>query len=194
MSFPSLPSLRIDSSLNLGMSTFFRGIAVTFRVEFIPRNFSERNSVANPYETGADHVRSKQPRGLLRVRGRLQRLPRAEQPHRKRGLSTSRAAALSVARHRRDEFLRHGGDAEAGILRGRVSSKQTKINFGSNRNKPKQYLFRVCFVKSKTKNFGLFRCFEPKSKQPKQTELFRNKLKQTETTLHFLKIPKYTFF
>jgi hypothetical protein len=67
-----------------------------------------------------------------------------------------------------------------------MSSKQTKINFGSNRNKPKQYLFRVCFVKSKTKNFGLFRCFEPKSKQPKQTELFRNKSKQT-TTLHFLK-------
>ncbi len=31
----------------------------------------------------------------------------------------------------------------------RVSSKQTKINFGSNRNKPKQDLFRVCF--------GLFR-------------------------------------
>jgi hypothetical protein len=26
---------------------------------------------------------------------------------------------------------------------GRVSSKQTKINFGSNRNKPKQDLFRV---------------------------------------------------
>jgi hypothetical protein len=32
---------------------------------------------------------------------------------------------------------------------GRVSSKQRKINFGSNRNKPKQDLFRVCF--------GLFR-------------------------------------
>jgi hypothetical protein len=31
----------------------------------------------------------------------------------------------------------------------RVSSKQTKINFGSNRNKPKLDLFRVCF--------GLFR-------------------------------------
>jgi hypothetical protein len=31
----------------------------------------------------------------------------------------------------------------------RESSKQTKINFGSNRNKPKQDLFRVCF--------GLFR-------------------------------------
>jgi hypothetical protein len=69
----------------------------------------------------------------------------------------------------------------------RVFSKQTKINFCSNRNKPKQDLFRVCFVKPKIKNFGLFRCFEPISKQPKQTELFRNKPKQTETTLNFLK-------
>ena len=42
-------------------------------------------------------------------------------------------------------------------------------------------------MKPKTKNFGLFRCFEPISKQPKQTDLFRNKPKQTETTLYFLK-------
>ncbi len=56
----------------------------------------------------------------------------------------------------------------------RVSSKETKIIFGSNRNIPKQDLFRVCFgfvsvcfVKPKTKNFGLFRCFEPISKQLK---------------------------
>jgi hypothetical protein len=68
-----------------------------------------------------------------------------------------------------------------------VSSKQTKINFGSNRNKPKQDLFRVCFVKPKRKKFGLFWCFEPISKQPKQTDLLRNKPKQTETTLNFLK-------
>jgi hypothetical protein len=40
----------------------------------------------------------------------------------------------------------------------RVSSKQTKINFGSNRNKPKQDLFRVCF--------GLFR--ETKNKKDGQ--------------------------
>jgi hypothetical protein len=69
-----------------------------------------------------------------------------------------------------------------------VSSKQTKLNFGSNRNKPKQDLFRVCFgLFRETKNkkfrfvsvcFDLFRCFEPISKQPKQTNLFRNKLKQ----------------
>ncbi len=53
-----------------------------------------------------------------------------------------------------------------------------KKKFGSNRNKPKQDLFRVCF--------GLFRetkkkirFFEPVSKQPKQTELFRNEPKQS---------------
>ena len=42
-------------------------------------------------------------------------------------------------------------------------------------------------MKPKTKYFGLFRCFEPISKQPKQTDLFRNKPKQTETTLNFWK-------
>jgi hypothetical protein len=63
----------------------------------------------------------------------------------------------------------------------RVSSKQTKINFGSNQNKICFVFFSVCFVKPKIKNFGLFQCYKPKSKQPKQTELFRNKLKQTET-------------
>jgi hypothetical protein len=36
-------------------------------------------------------------------------------------------------------------------------------------------------VKPKTKYFGLFRCFEPISKQPKQTELFRNKPKRFST-------------
>ncbi len=42
-------------------------------------------------------------------------------------------------------------------------------------------------MKPKTKKFGLFRGFEPISKQSKQTELFRNKPKQTETALNFLK-------
>ncbi len=42
-------------------------------------------------------------------------------------------------------------------------------------------------MKPKRKKFGLFRCFEPISKQPKQTDLFRNKPKQTETTLNFWK-------
>jgi hypothetical protein len=45
-----------------------------------------------------------------------------------------------------------------------VSSKQTKINFGSNRNKPKQDLFRVCF--------GLFR--ETKNKVFRFVSVFRN--------------------
>ena len=45
--------------------------------------------------------------------------------------------------------------------------------------KPKKFLFR------------LFRCFEPISKQPKQTELFQNEPKQSGI---FLKIPKYALF
>ncbi len=80
--------------------------------------------------------------------------------------------------------------SDLSTLQSRVSSKQTKIIFGLNRNKPKQDLFRVCFglfCETKNKSFGLFRCFEPISKQPKQTELFLNKPKQTETTLNFLK-------
>jgi hypothetical protein len=73
------------------------------------------------------------------------------------------------------------------MSRARVSSKQTKINFETNRNKICFAFVSVCFVKPKTKNFDLFRCFEPISKQPKQTYLFRIKPKQTETTLNFLK-------
>jgi hypothetical protein len=72
----------------------------------------------------------------------------------------------------------------------RVSSKQTKINFGSNRNKPKQDLFRVCF--------GLFR--ETKNKTFRYVSVFRTYIEttetnrsvshQTETTLNFLKNTK----
>jgi hypothetical protein len=54
---------------------------------------------------------------------------------------------------------------------GRVSSKQTKINFGSNRNKPKQDLFRVCF--------GLFR--ETKNKKIRFVSVFRTYTETTET-------------
>ncbi len=53
----------------------------------------------------------------------------------------------------------------------RVSSKQTKINFGSNRNKPKQDLFRVCF--------GLFR--ETKNKLFLFVSVFRTCIETTET-------------
>ncbi len=69
--------------------------------------------------------------------------------------------------------------------------RNEKKNFGSNRNKRKQDLFRVCFGlfhETKKKIFGLFRCFEPISKQPKQTELFRNEPKQ------WLIVPKNGIF
>ncbi len=73
----------------------------------------------------------------------------------------------------------------------RVSSKQSKINFGSNRNKPKQDLFRVCFglfreTKKKTISvcFGvsnLYRnnrnkqsCFVTNRNNPKFLEKFPN--------------------
>jgi hypothetical protein len=46
------------------------------------------------------------------------------------------------------------------------------------------------FRETKKKKFGLFRCFEPISKQPKLTDLFHNKLKQNKTTLNFLKNPQ----
>jgi hypothetical protein len=52
----------------------------------------------------------------------------------------------------------------------RVSSKQTKINFGSNRNKPKQDLFRVCF--------GLFR--ETKNQIFRFVSVFRAYIETTE--------------
>ncbi len=66
------------------------------------------------------------------------------------------------------------------IGRPRVSSKQKKISVRpeTNRNKICFGCVSVCFVKPITTNFGLFRCFEPISKQLKKTELFRNKPKQ----------------
>ena len=66
----------------------------------------------------------------------------------------------------------------------RVSSKQTKYIFGLNRNEPKHNLFRFVFRfvswNQKKLFFGLFRCFEHVSKQPKQTKLFRKKPKKTK--------------
>ncbi len=53
----------------------------------------------------------------------------------------------------------------------RVSSKQTKTNFGSNRNKLKQDLFRVCF--------GLFR--ETKNKVFRFVSVFRTYIETTAT-------------
>ena len=70
---------------------------------------------------------------------------------------------------------------------GRVSSKQTKINFGSNRNKPKQDLFRVCFgLFRETKTF-LFRFVSVFRTCIETTETNRTVSKRTETILNFLK-------
>ncbi len=77
------------------------------------------------------------------------------------------------------------GNRSAKIL---VSASFFDLQLGCPRNKQKIIL--VCFVKPKTKHFSLFRCFKPVSKQPKQTDLFRIKPKQTETTLNFLKNTK----
>jgi len=56
--------------------------------------------------------------------------------------------------------------------------------FGLNRKEPKHNLFRLCFgLFRETKKkliFGLLRCFEHVSKQPKQTKLFRKKPKKTK--------------
>jgi hypothetical protein len=77
-------------------------------------------------------------------------------------------------------------DAWYGVL-------ETQKIFGSNQNKPKQNLFRLCFnlFRANKQNsglfwlvlvcFGLFRYFDPISKQPKQTEIF-------------LKIPKSALY
>jgi hypothetical protein len=63
-----------------------------------------------------------------------------------------------------------GADLTIIMPKSRESSKRKKNWFGSSRTKPKQDLFgcvSVCFVKPTTKIFGLFRCFEPISKQLK---------------------------
>ncbi len=58
----------------------------------------------------------------------------------------------------------------------------------TNRNSICFGCFSVCFAKQKNIFFGLFRCFGPVLKQPKQTEFSRNKPKQTE------KIPKNVIY
>ncbi len=74
---------------------------------------------------------------------------------------------------------------------GVLETKQKK--FRLNGNKICFGCVSVCFVKTKTKNFGFFVsvCFEPISKQPKQIELFRNKPEQPKI---FWKIPKYALY
>jgi hypothetical protein len=53
----------------------------------------------------------------------------------------------------------------------RTETNRNSICFGS---------FSVCFAKPITMFFGLFRGFGPVSKQPKQTDLFRNKPKNRQ--------------
>jgi hypothetical protein len=73
----------------------------------------------------------------------------------------------------------------------RNEKKNISVRTETNRNKICFPFVSVCFVKPKKAIFGLFRCFEPISKQPKQTELFRNEPKQSGI---FLKIPIYAFY
>jgi hypothetical protein len=54
----------------------------------------------------------------------------------------------------------------------RNERKKISVRTETNRNKICFAFVSVCFVKPKIFFFGLFRCFEPLSKQPKQTELF----------------------
>jgi hypothetical protein len=49
-------------------------------------------------------------------------------------------------------------------------------------------------VKPKTKNFGVFRCFEPISNQPKQTELFQTNRNKPEKPKIFLKRQKFALY
>ena len=70
----------------------------------------------------------------------------------------------------------------------RVSSKQTKINFGSNRNKPKQDLFRVCFGlfrETKNKKIRFFSVFQTFIETTETKELFHNKPKQKRNNPKF---------
>jgi hypothetical protein len=69
--------------------------------------------------------------------------------------------------------------------------KKISVQTETDRNKICFAFVSVCFVKQKKIFFGLFRCFEPVSKQPKQTELFRNEPRQSGI---FWKLPKYALF
>ncbi len=73
----------------------------------------------------------------------------------------------------------------------RNEKKNVSVRTETNRNKICFAFVSVCFVKPKQIFFGLFRCFEPISKLPKQTERFRNKPKQSGS---FWKIPKYALY
>jgi hypothetical protein len=69
-------------------------------------------------------------------------------------------------------------------------NNQCFFRFGSNRNKPKLDLFRLFFglpfCETKKVCFGLFRCFGPVSKQPKQTELMGWGIKKVDILTNML--------
>jgi hypothetical protein len=92
----------------------------------------------------------------------------------------------------------------------RVSSKQTKINFGSNRNKLKQDLFRVFFglFRETKKNFfsvcfgvsNLYRnnrnkhnCFETNRNNPEFSEKYQNMLSKHNQPARLRKNKKKPF-
>jgi hypothetical protein len=63
----------------------------------------------------------------------------------------------------------------------RNNQKNFSVPTKTNRNTICFGCFLVCFAIPKNNFFGLFRCFGSVSKQPKQTDLFRNKPKKTNT-------------
>ena len=78
------------------------------------------------------------------------------------------------------------------VFKGSITAREGVLE---TKKKKKQDLFQFCFgLFHKTiiqKKFVLFRCFEPISKQLKQTEMFRNKPKQPKI---FIKISKYALY
>ncbi len=78
-----------------------------------------------------------------------------------------------------------------------MSSKQSNLFFvrtETNRNSICFGCFSVCFAKSKNFFFGLFRCFGPVSKQPKQTEFSRNKPKKSPKNVLYQEVLKTVNF
>jgi hypothetical protein len=69
----------------------------------------------------------------------------------------------------------------------RVSSKWKKKNFGSNRNKPKQDLFRVCFGLFRETQKNFFRFVSVFRTYIETTETNRTVSKRTETIRNVLK-------
>ncbi len=86
------------------------------------------------------------------------------------------------------------------MIPSRVSSKQSNflsVRTETNRNSICFGCFSVCCAKPKTLFsvcFGLFRCFGPVLKQPKQTELCRNKPKKSQKNVLYYRVLKTVNF